>query len=565
MSCPDQKKERHMRMRQLRTWSCSLVLAATAIGLLVVPDAGFALPAPQQGQQQPPKLELNLAQALRLALQQNLDLAFIDYDRDIARQSIISAKGLFEPIIDVGIPGATAVVGTVAGGFGQAAPAVGGVGFSSSESPSTTALAGAAVSESRGFNSQVRVTQRFDFGFNYQVGYNVGRSTSNSTFTNLNPSWNNTLGFAVTQPLLRGRGKEASGAQLLLAQRNAQVSDRVFRTQVDTILFGVVQAYWERVFAGRNLDVAEQSLQLAQEQLGRTQAQVEVGMLAPVEETQAEVAVAQRRNELIIARNGLENATDNLRALLRAESLPGGWETEIDLTEVPEVTPRQADIAEAIRTALANRPEIATARAQISARQVEVNSTRNTMLPALDVVGGVSFIGIGGDTIVREPFPLQGVIEIVPGGYPDALEQLFDLGFSTWRVGFNFSMPIGNSTAKGNYAQATLNEDKARTELERTEQQTILEVRQAVRAVADAGELVTSTAATRELAEQQLAIEQDRFDVGMSTNFEVLTFQDDLARVQVQELRAMIDYRNAQAALARATGAIAETYGIQIQ
>ncbi len=565
MSCPDQKKERHMRMRQLRTWSCSLVLAATAIGLLVVPDAGFALPAPQQGQQQPPKLELNLAQALRLALQQNLDLAFIDYDRDIARQSIISAKGLFEPIIDVGIPGATAVVGTVAGGFGQAAPAVGGVGFSSSESPSTTALAGAAVSESRGFNSQVRVTQRFDFGFNYQVGYNVGRSTSNSTFTNLNPSWNNTLGFAFAQPLLRGRGKEASGAQLLLAQRNAQVSDQVFRTQVDAILFGVVQAYWERVFAGRNLDVVEQSLQLAQEQLGRTQAQVEVGMLAPVEETQAEVAVAQRRNELIIARNGLENATDNLRALLRAESLPGGWETEIDLTEVPEVTPRQADIAEAIRTALANRPEIATARAQISARQVEVNSTRNTMLPALDVVGGVSFIGIGGDTIVREPFPLQGVIEIVPGGYPDALEQLFDLGFSTWRVGFNFSMPIGNSTAKGNYAQATLNEDKARTELERTEQQTILEVRQAVRAVADAGELVTSTAATRELAEQQLAIEQDRFDVGMSTNFEVLTFQDDLARVQVQELRAMIDYRNAQAALARATGAIAETYGIQIQ
>ena len=554
-----------MRIRQLRTWSCPLILVATAIGLLVVPDAGFALPAPQQGQQQPSKLELNLAQALRLALEHNLDIAFIDYDRDIARQSIISARGLFEPIIDVGIPGATAVVGTVTGGFGQAAPAVGGVGFSSSESPATTALAGAAISESRGFNTQVRVTQRFDFGFNYQFGYNVGRSTSNSTFTNLNPSWNNSLGFAFAQPLLRGRGKEASGAQLLLAQRNALVSDRVFRTQVDTILFGVVQAYWERVFAGRNLDVAERSLQLAQEQLGRTQLQVEVGMLAPVEETQAEVAVAQRRNELIIARNGLENVTDNLRALLKAESLPGGWETEIDLTEAPEVTPRQADIDEAIQTALANRPEIATARARIAARQVDVNSTRNSMLPALDVVGGISFIGIGGDTIVREPFPSQGIIEIVPGGYPDALRQLFDLGFSTWRVGFNFSMPIGNSTAKGNYAQATLNEDKARTELERTEQQTILEVRQAVRAVADAGELITSTAATRELAEQQLVIEQDRFDVGMSTNFEVLTFQDDLARVQVQELRAMIDYRNAQAALARVTGAIAETYGIQIQ
>ena len=111
----------------------------------------------------------------------------------------------------------------------------------------------------------------------------------------------------------------------------------MFRTQVETILFSVVQTYWEMVFARGNLEVSERSLQLAQEQLGRTQVQVEVGMLAPVEETQAEVAVAQRRNELIIARNGLEDATDNLKMLLKAESLPGGWETVIDLTDAPEI------------------------------------------------------------------------------------------------------------------------------------------------------------------------------------------------------------------------------------
>lgn len=554
-----------MRIRQLRVRFYPLVFTAMGIGLLVIPDASLALPALQQGQQLPSKLELSLAEALRLALQQNLDIAFIDYDREIARQNIISAEGLFDPVVAVGIPGATAVVGTVASGFGQTTPTIGGVGFSSSESPSTTALSGAAVSQSQGFNTQVRFTQQFDFGFNYQFGYNIGRSTSNSMFTNLNPSWNNTLGLAFAQPLLRGRGKEASGAQLLLAKRNAEISDQVFRTQVETILFGVVQAYWELVFAERNLAVSERSLQLAQEQLGRTQAHVAVGMLAPVEETQAEVAVAQRRNDLIIARNGLGNATDNLKALLKAESLPGGWGTAIDVTEAPEVRPRRADFDEEIQTALANRPEIAAARAQIAARQVEVNATRNSMLPALDVVGGISFIGIGGDTIVREPFPGQRIIEIIPGGYGDAFSELYGFDFSTWRVGFNFSMPIGNRTAKANYAQATLNEDKARVELERTEQQAILEVRQAVRAVAAAGELITSTAATRELAEEQLAIEQDRFDVGMSTNFEVLAFQDELGRAQAQELRAMIDYRNAQALLARVTGAIAETSGIQIQ
>jgi outer membrane protein TolC len=182
----------------------------------------------------------------------------------------------------------------------------------------------------------------------------------------------------------------------------------------------------------------------------------------------------------------------------------------------------------------------------------------------LDLVGSLAFNGIGGNQILTEGFP-PVVIGEIPGGYGDAVGQLFDFDYATWRLGANFSISLGNNTAEGNYAQATLSEDKARTELQRVEQQTILEVRQAVRAVTDAGELVTTTRATRELAEQQLAIEQDRFEVGMSTNFEVLTFQDDLARAQVQELRAVIDYRRARAALARVTGAIARVYGVQIQ
>ncbi len=541
-----------------------LVLVAAVFGLLSVPATGFSSPLPQQQGQQAPTLQLSLDQALRLALEQNLDIRVVDYDRDLARENIVTQRGAFDAVLQVGIPGATAVVGSVGGGFGQAAPAVGGIGFSSSKTPSTSSLAGADVSEADGYNTQVQVGQRFDFGLSYQFGYSVGRTVSNSLFTNLNPAWNNTLGFSIVQPLLKGRGKESSGAQLLLARANASVSEEAFRAQVNTILFNVVQAYWEMVFSERNLAVAEQSLQLAGEQLGRTRAQVEVGMIAPVEETQAEVAVAQRRSELIVARNGLENATDNLRALLRAESLPGGWDTVIDATETPEIAIEQAALDEAIRTALANRPEIATARAQIAARHVEVVAANTALLPALDLVGGLSFNGIGGNEILTGGFP-PTIIGEVEGGYGDALGQLFDFDFGTWRLGVNFSMPIGNNAAKGAYAQTTLNEDKAKTELERTEQQTILEVRQAVRAVSDAGELVTSTRATRELAELQLEIEQDRFDVGMSTNFEVLTFQDDLARSQVQELRAVIDYRRARAALARVTGAIASRYGVQIQ
>lgn len=536
------------------------LVVGLGIGLFVAPRSIDA--APQQGQQ-PSTIRLSLDRALRQALENNLDIAVIDYDRRIARENIVTQEGTFDPVFEVGVPGATATVGQV----GQTAPAVGGFGFSGAETPSSSFLAGADVNESDGYNTQAQLFQRLDFGFSYRVGYNVNRSKTNSTFVTLNPSWDNTLAFAFAQPLLRGRGEDAAAAELLLARANADVSDEAFRTQVNTILFNVVEAYWELVFAERNLQVAEQSLQLAEDQLGRTQAQVEVGMIAPVEETQAEVAVAQRRNDLIVARNGFSNAGDNLRALLRADSLEAGWETVIEPTEVPEMAVEEVDMEQSIEAALANRPEVATARAQIAARRVEVNAASNALLPALDIVGGLSYAGIGGTQLLFAPdggFP-PDVIGEDPGGYADAASQLFGFDFPTWRLGFNFSMPIGNNTAEGNYAQATLDEDQARTELERVEQQTILEVRQAVRSVADAGELVTTTRATRELAEEQLAIEQDRFDVGMSTNFEVLQFQDDLAQAQVQELRALIDYQRARAALARVTGEIAGFYGVQIQ
>jgi len=536
--------------------------ALAAACLAVLTATGFAAPAAPQ---QDAPLRLSLADALRLALEQNLDIAVIDYDRRIARERIVTELGAFDPVIGVGTPGATAMVGSPGGGFGQAAPAAGGIGYSSSETPSTSALAGADVSRAAAFATRAQVRQRFDFGLSYEAAYDVGRSTTNSTFTSLDPSWSNNLGFAVSQSLLRGRGKEASGSQLLLAQRNRTVSEENFRAQVNGILFDVVNAYWELVFAERNMQVAESSSQLAQEQLGRTRDQVEVGMLAPVEETQAQVAVAQRRNDLILARNASANAADTLRALLEAESLPGGWETELVVTEDPAVTPRPADVDAALQAALANRPEVVAAEATIAANRVQVDKARSDLLPALDLVGSLLYQGIGGDRLVRGAFPDTRIIEVIPGGYGDALSQLFGLGFGTWRIGFNFSMPIGNHAAEGNFAQATLAEDQARAELQRIRQQTILEVRQAARSVDDAGELVVSTRATRELAEQQLAIEQDRFEVGMSTNFEVLAFQDDLARAQVQELRAMIDYLRAEAALARVTGSLPDRYGIRIQ
>lgn len=547
----------------------ALRVACTMLGAVLVaaPGLAAALPAsppPSAGQEDPEALRLTLADAVRLAFEKNLDIRVVSYDRTSAQEQVTTAEGTFDPTVFFGTPSPTGFLlppqSTAFGGGGT----LGGIGLGSTENPTASALAGADVSISDDFRLLVDFGQDLPWGMRYDLGYVTSRNESNSVFTSLNPAWNNTLALSVVQPLLRGRGREAAAAELRIARRGVAVSEAAFRGQVEGVLLEVEQAYWDLVFAEGDLEVKEESLRLAEEQLERTRAQVEVGLIAPVQETQAEVAMANRETDLIAARNVVDDARDTLRALLRADALPRGWETPLVAVDEPSVAAREVDVAAAVETAIESRPELAGVRADISVQEARVESARNALLPRLDLLGQVSWNGIGGDLLIREEGFGGDVIDVVDGGYFDAADQLLSFGFTSWRVGFNVSYDIGNHRARGNYAQATAGEDRARTELQRLRQQVTLEVRSAARAVEAAAEAVESTTRAVGLAERQLQIEQDRFEVGMSTNFEVLEFQEELSRARTRRLQALVDYRKARAGLDRARGTLPERFGIRI-
>lgn len=532
--------------------------------LALAMSAVLALAWPVAAQSPGPVLELTLQEAMRLAFENNLDIRVVAYDRLFAEESVTVAEGAFEPLFTFGTPGAANFLGVPGSAAFGGATGAGGLGYSNVRQPSSTALAGADVAKNRGFAGLMNLGQTLPMGFRYDISYNISRTTTNSLFQSLNPAWDNTLAVTVSQPLMEGSGRDGTAAQLLVARANTAVSDAAFRAQVEQILLQVEQAYWDLVFAERDLEVKQSSLELARQQLERTDAQVEVGLLAPVESTQAEVQVASRETDLIVARNALEDARDDLRALMRADRLPAGWETQIRPVEDPARARLDVGLEEAMAAALESRPEVRQRQAAVAVREIEVDAGRDALQPRVDLLGQLATNGIGGDLILREGFPGE-VIGVVPGGYGDAVDQLVGLDFVSWRFGVNVAIPIGNSTAEGNYAQATINEDRAVTELERTRQQVVLEVRQAWRAVRAAAEGVVSTRRTRELAERQLEIETDRFDVGMSTNFEILQFQDDLTEARSAELQAMIRQRIAETQLRRAMGMLLEQYSIQIR
>lgn len=542
-------------IRASRTIVCALLLAVTPV---VFAQAVGRTPA-----QPEPGFPLSLREAIELALDNNLDIRVMAYERSLAEERVTTARGAFEPTLSLGLPGASNLVGPAGDASFGGTPSAGGFGFGSLRQPTSTALAGADIAKNRGFASFLNFGKSFTNGFRVDASYSVSRTTTNSFFQSLDPAWNNTLAVSMAQPLLRGSGEEGAALELLVARASTTVSEEAFRAQVETVLLEVERAYWELVFAVRDLEVKTESRELASQQLDRTRAQVEVGLIAPVQETQAEVQLAQRDTDLIVARNVVADAADGLRALLRADRLPNGWDTQLLPTEDPDGEPTLPDLDRAVALALESRPEIARDRATLAVREVEVEGARDGLLPRADLVGQLSTNGIGGDLFVRDGFPGQ-VIDVIPGGYGDALDQLTGLGFVSWRIGLNVVLPLGNKTAEGLHAQATIHEDRAATELERTRQQVVLEVRRAWRGVQAAADAYQSTRKTRELAERQLEIETDRFDVGMSTNFEVLEFQEDLAGTRSAELRALIELRLAQTELQRAMGLLLERYGVSI-
>jgi outer membrane protein TolC len=82
---------------------------------------------------------------------------------------------------------------------------------------------------------------------------------------------------------------------------NQEISDiQLQQTTINTVA-NVRNAYWDYVFSVQSVDVAQQSLSLAEELLRNNQSRVEIGTMAPIDVVQAQSQVAQQRQALVTA------------------------------------------------------------------------------------------------------------------------------------------------------------------------------------------------------------------------------------------------------------------------
>jgi outer membrane protein TolC len=516
------------------------VLFVACVGLAAAPlSAGFGQePAEQEG------VSLSLAQCLRIALDNNLDLVSARKDPEVSAHNVSVEQARFDITLTAGASR-----------------------FESEEE--ITSLSD--LNERTSDGASVGIGRTLEFGADYGVTLQAARNELSGPLVGVPASYGANLELSFNVPLLRGFGRTPTTERLQLARGNLEISREELRRRAHATLEAVEGAYWDVVAARQALEVAHRKLRRAKDLLELNRKKVEVGTLAPIEITQAEAGVAANEEDVIVAGTALDNAEDELLRQLAIPQDDPMWDQALRPADKPSFAAVDIDLERAIDEALDRRPEMSSARQDVRNRQLSERSARNAVRPGLDLALSATPAGNNFETQILGPGPdgIPGTFDddfetLVEGAVAESLSEIPDLENFQWSVGLNFSYPILNRAAKAGYSLAVLNREKAEIGLRNQEQAIRVEVRRAAREVQSGSKRVDAARANVVLQGKKLEAEQKKFENGMSTSFEVLTFQNDLADAELGEIRALVDYNKALAALERAKGTLLEARGLEL-
>ena len=477
-----------------------------------------------------PRVTLTLEDAVKRALENNLDIAVQRIGQQTYDVDIASIRSVYSPTL-------SSIVSS-----------------SNSKNASTSTISGGqtgATINNSTFLFNGGLTQDVPWaggGFNLQLD-NRRSETSNTTAT-INPQYNPTWSAAYNQPLLRDFKIDTTRQQLLVTRINQNISDIQLREVTINTIANVRNAYWDFVFSVQSVETSKQSLALAEELYRNNQAKVEIGTMAPIDVVQAQAQVAAQRQQLVTAEGSQRTAEIALKRLIVSGTNDPLWMSTIDPTDRPDFAPEPIDVVAAIQRALSARTDILRARKDLEANDVTLRYLQNQRLPQVDFQTRYASTGIGGNRLITAGSDGNGVnrgevIGIDPGGYLDALSTLFRNRLPTWSVGLNMTYNIGTSPADASVARARIQQNQIEVQLRQIDLEVTSDVNNAAIQVQNTAESVQAAQAARDLAQQQLDAENSKFSVGMSTNFQVVQFQRDLSTAQNNELRAVLAYRKA--------------------
>ncbi len=362
---------------------------------------------------------------------------------------------------------------------------------------------------------------------------------------------------------MRNRGIFPNRAPIVIAQRNLSQARDNFEAEVNNIIQSVVALYWNVVQARENLAVQKKSLAQARQSYAHDKRALDLGALSPLDIYSSQSQMALRRVTVIQAQYALVQAEDNFRNVIGADVDPHIRALALDLTDSPRPSGAlfSTDISTALAKALTNRPEIESVREQLLNDETGVRLARNQLEPNLSLTGTFQSNGLGGDEINSAVTP---PVIISPGGFGDALHQVFGFGYPVYGAGFTLTFPIKNRAAQANLGDALVARRHDLYSERQIRQVITLDVTNAVHQLEESKLSTEAAKISYDLAQKNLQAEQRKYELGAGQIQFVLQAQTDLAQAEQSLVNAQVGYQLAVTAVEHATGGLLGRFHVEI-
>ncbi len=452
---------------------------------------------------------LPLAECTQLVLKQNIRIKISYLDLDTTRRDIDKKKAVFDPNTTLSSE------------------------YAHERSPVNAGTSGAATDT---LTHSLSVDKEFSTGGTVTLAGSVERSGASDHIHASDYS------VSVSQPLLKNFWVDRKRVKISIV--NYEIGVETLRNQIIDRISEAQTAYWEIVHAREVLVARKTAYRQALEILHVAQKGLKIGNRTKIDVLQAQASAASRKEDILQARKSLQDREDILKKILSGPVLSGWDERKIVTDPVePDFKLEAANPQASLRQALQNRPDYLQALHQLETDQLDLSIAKNGLLPNVSVDYAFNLNGTGDSS-------------------RNAFDTAFGGRFPGNTVGLTFTMPWFDRAESAEYHQKKNDFQSQKLRIKDLALTIVKEVRERVRQVHTTIERVRVAKRAYQLQEQKLEAEQKRYEIGVATSFEVLTFQQDVANSRVARIRAIADYYEALIQLWQTLGITLEKNGI---
>jgi outer membrane protein TolC len=551
----------------------------------VVPSVAPGYRAPQVapsapqiiGVTQQPFVAVSLQDAIAMALLKNPNLAVSASNIRIARYTIVADKGAYDVQLQLK-PSSSFSVQPPQNAF------VAGPGQLGRYSPSPVSTPGVVFTTGPGniiahqSTFQYGVGGQTENGATYQAGIQQSRTYNNTVFNAYNPYYLATLNLAVTQPLLKNAGMNATKRQLKLAFVNADARTVQALIDASNTISQVENAYWNLVAAWRNVSIQEEALREAIAQQRSNVRLARRGAAPTIDAVESQTQVSTFLNNVYSALQTVSQLQIQLKSLVVADPADAIWTANLVPSTSVQQLPESGDLAQIVSEARLSRPEVRQAEDKRLAADIDRAFAANQSLPQADFQVQYLSNGFAG---ILAPVPgfllsecnnITGGLNRCPtpppntqGSMPFAYHNMWAGYFPTFNVALVVSYPIQGRLARGMRGVASEETTQAKILIQGVQERIGAEARNALQSYRTALSQLNASLKSRQAAEAVYASELRRFHQGESTTFLVLQRQVQLAQARGLELRAQTQLNESIVELQRVEGTILSDNGVNLQ